>query len=90
MPKVIRPSDPMRADHRMIKELLQIMGRHDKVQHCPEEYARVIGAFCGIGGKWEDVFKGSVEQVALLKKILKHAIDNKWLSPAPKWGGKVR
>ena len=74
----------------MIKELLQIVGKHDKVQHHPHEYARIIGAFSGVGGSWEKVYKGSVESVALLKKIIKHAIDNKWLSPASTWSGKVK
>ena len=90
MSKVIKPSDPLRADHRMIKEILRTIGKDDKVQHLPHEYEFVVGLFNGLDGSWEHLFKGSVEHTVLLKKIIKWCLQNKRLSPAPKWAGKVR
>lgn len=87
MPKVMQPSDPVRSDHRVIKNLLHTLGKTDKVQHLPHQYDWVVGCFNGMGGSWEEVSKGNVMQVALLKKILKFAIKRKILSPAPKWPG---
>lgn len=85
MPKSIQPSDPVRSDHRLIKNLLHTLGKTEKVQHLPHEYEWCIGAFMGLGGSWEEVSTGNVKQIALLKKILKHAIKRKIISPAPKW-----
>ena len=87
MSKVIQPSDPLRSDHREIKNLLHTMGKDSQVQHLPREYDWVIGTFRGMGGSWEEVSKGGVAQISLLKKIIKHAIKRKILSPASKWAG---
>jgi len=87
MAKSIQPSDPVRSDHRVIKNLLHTLGKDGQVLHLPDEYEWVIGAFQGLGGSWEAVTKGSVEQVSLLKKIIKHAIKRKIMTPAPKWAG---
>lgn len=83
--KVLDPKDPLRADHRKLKDLLEIIGKAGKIQHLPEEYDWVVAVFEGLGGSWEAVFKGSAHQIALLKKILKHAIDKKIMSPKPSW-----
>jgi len=82
MPKVIDSEDPARTDYRMIQYLL----RGKKVQHLPNEYEHVLTVFAKMGGKWEKVMKGSVQQTALLKKILKVGIKKGWISKAPKWG----
>lgn len=87
MAKVLQPSDPLRADHRLIRDLIRTMGKAEKVQHLPDEYEWICGCFAGLGGSWEAAAKGSVGQIDLLKKIIKHAIKNKRISPAPKWGG---
>jgi len=82
MGKVLDPSDPARADYRLIKDLLE--GK--KVQNLPHEYDHAIAVFGKLGGSWEKVFKGSVRHTKLLKNILKAGIKNGWISKAPKWG----
>jgi len=66
----------------MIKTLLD--GK--KVQHLPHEYDHVLKVFGRMGGSWEAVFRGSVAQTALLKRILKVGIKKGYISKAPKWG----
>ena len=83
--KVLDPNDPLRADHRKLKDLLEIIGKAGKIQHLPEEYDWVVAVFGAMGGSWEAVFKGSAHQISLLKKILKHAIKAEILSPKPSW-----
>jgi hypothetical protein len=38
-----------------------------------------------MGGSWERLFKGSAEEVNLLKKIVKIAIEKGVISKKPKW-----
>ena len=89
MAKVIQPSDPLRADYRKIRDVLRSTGKNDKVLHLPEEYEKVVSVFEGLGGNWEELFKGSVRHLKLLKNVVKKAVKMKILSPAPSWDGKV-
>lgn len=87
MSKVMQLSDPLRADHRMIKNLIHTLGKTEKVQHLPHEYAWVVGCFEGLRGSWKGVAEGAIDHVSLLKKVIKHAIKAKKISPAPNWPG---
>lgn len=81
--KVISPGDPPRADHRLIRYLLESTG--SKVMHFPQEYAKIAELFQEAGGSWERAFKGSVSDISLLKKILKAAIKRGVMTKVPKW-----
>jgi hypothetical protein len=85
MAKGILPSDPARADHRLIRYMLVTFFKKKKVQHDPKAYDRISQVFALAGGSWERLFKGSARDLGLLKKCIKVAIDKKVLSIAPKW-----
>lgn len=83
MAKGILPSDPPRADHRLIRYMLTVFFKG--VAHDPKEYDRVSTVFALMGGSWERVFKGSVQDLNLLKNCLKVAFEKGVISKAPKW-----
>ena len=85
MAKGVLPSDPVRADHRMIRYMLTTFFRAKRPEHDPEEYDRVSNVFALMGGSWERIFKGSVKDIDLLKKCLKVALSKGVISKAPKW-----
>lgn len=66
---------PTRADHRLIRKLLDTFYA-GKVVHTPESYDLVVDVFARAGGSWERVFKGSVEDLTLLKRTLKQAFKS--------------
>ena len=74
--KAIMPSDPTRADHRMIRYILKNFFPKEVIIHQPNSYNRVAKVFRQAGGSWEGLFKGSVDDVNLLKLICKVALDN--------------
>lgn len=82
MSKGVLPSDPSRADHRFIRYCLKNFIKGDVLQD-PKEYARVSRAFARAGGSWERLFKGSAEDVVLLRRILKLAVKHGVLSKEP-------
>jgi hypothetical protein len=64
---------PTRADHRMIARLLEITP--GKFQEAADEYDRVATVFQNAGGSWEALFKGSSDEISLLRKVVKVAIS---------------
>jgi hypothetical protein len=85
MPKGIMPSDPSRADHRMIRYMLTTFFKKKGPEHDPKEYDKVSNVFALMGGSWERLFKGSVRDLDLLKRCLKVAVQKEVISKAPKW-----
>lgn len=77
----IDPLTPSRADYRILKTLLS---SYD-VLHIPKEYDLIISVFNRAGGKWDQVFDGGVDAIRLLKKVIRVAHKNKYLTPAPSW-----
>lgn len=76
------PLVPVRADYRIIKKILEAMY---KVVHLPEEYDLIVRVFDRAEGSWEGVFDGDIDQVRLLKKIIKIAYKNGYLTKTPSW-----
>jgi hypothetical protein len=74
--KAIMPSDPSRADHRIIRYVLKNFFPKETIIHQPGPYDRVAKVFMKAGGSWERLFKGSVRDINLLKLICKIALDN--------------
>ena len=85
MAKGIKPSDPSRADHRLIRYMLTSFFKKKGVAHVPAEYDKVSNVFALLGGSWERLFKGSTRDMTLLKKCLKVAVDKGVVSKAPKF-----
>lgn len=82
--KGIMPSDPPRADHRFIAYQLENFVKK-KTQNIPEEFDHVSRVFAKAGGSWERLFRGSVQDVVLLRRIIKVAVKTGHISAAPKW-----
>lgn len=70
--KTVNPKNPVRADHRMIKDLLSKYG--EDVQHIESEYGTILRVFAKMGGSWAGIYKGSPDDIVLLKKICKKAV----------------
>jgi len=79
------PSSPPRAKHRIMRSLLSVNHKEDKVQATPEELDRVARVFARAKGSWERLFKGSVKDLNLLRLCLKVAVKKGAISKAPKW-----
>ncbi len=70
--KKVNPLSPVRADHRMIKDILSKYG--EDVQHIESEYQTIIKVFRKMGGSWSAIYQGSPDDIVLLKKICKKAV----------------
>jgi len=80
MSKGIMPKDPSRADHRFIRYQLKEFLGSKPIHHNPAEYDRVALAFARAGGSWERLFRGSTQDVVLLRRLLKLAIKKGFIS----------
>jgi len=78
--KGIMPKDPSRADHRFIQHQLKEFLAKKPVHHNPSEYDHVSRVFQRAGGSWERLFRGSVRDIVLLRRILKIGIKEGFLS----------
>ena len=86
MSKGIMPKDPSRADHRFIRyQIKNFLGKKQPVMHIPAEYDRVARVFHKAGGSWERVFQGSARDIVLLRRILKIAIKQGFITKQPKF-----
>jgi hypothetical protein len=61
-------------------------GYKKKFQPTPEEFGAVSRVFQRAGGSWARLFKGSVDDMTLLRKVIKVAAKRKMFSKMPKWG----
>jgi hypothetical protein len=76
---------PVRASHRYIARLLKTDFKDDHVRPDPEALDRVGDVFAQLGGSWADLFRGSAEQVGLLRNVITAAIKTDVLPRKPKW-----
>jgi hypothetical protein len=76
--------DPIRADHRFIRYQIKNFMKGN-ILHDPDEYAHVCRVFSRAGGSWERLFKGSAQDVVLLRRIIKIAVKEGHISKAPRW-----
>ena len=72
--KPVNPTTPIRADHRLIKNILE--KQPGDVQHIEREYNMICKVFRKSGGSWLKLFKGDPDSIVLLKKICKSAVKN--------------
>lgn len=78
---------PIRADYRLMRDILSTSFGSAGVSPTPAELDLVASVFKKAEGSWEQVFRGSVKDVKLLKDTIKAAIDGNRLTKTPKWGG---
>ena len=81
---ILSPKKPVRADHRLIKKLLDVM-LEGKVEHIPSELTDVSRVFLDYGGSWGGLFQGSVEDITKLKKVITHAYEEGYLTKREDW-----
>lgn len=82
-----QPSTPVRAHHRLLKEILSSSFSGSGVAPTPDELDLVSRVFQRAGGSWVRVYSGSVRDVTLLKKTLKVAVSKGHFTKASNWGG---
>lgn len=81
---------PQRSDYRLIQRfMLQYSkskaSKENLVSPTDNDIQKVLRAFSHFGGSWERLFKGSIRDVILLKKIIKVGVKKKLFSLAPSW-----
>jgi hypothetical protein len=89
MPDILDPQTPVCADHRFIRALLNSI-LAGKVLHVPKEYERVSKVFKLDGGSWQRLFSGSIEDISKLKKVVKFAYENGYLTKKEPWAQSER
>jgi len=67
-----------------MKKLIGIVLK-GKVMLVPGELSRVSRVFCRLGGSWERLFAGSVEEVVRLRYLLEYAYEHGYLTKKEKW-----
>jgi len=78
------PRTPIRADHRFIyKYVSSLLG--GKIELVPDEFSSISDVFLKAGGSWEKIFHGSMADIVLLKKVIKTAYDEGYLTKKHKW-----
>lgn len=85
--KPLSPREPVRADHRFLKKVIDGSFRTD-MEQVPEEFDLISRWFSKVGGSWERIFMGSPKDIVLLKKVIKVALKNDLLTKRQNWGGK--
>jgi hypothetical protein len=82
--KPLRPKEPVRADHRFLKKVID--GTFSKeMEQVPEDFDKISRWFSKVGGSWERIFLGSPRDVVLLKKVIKVALKNNLLTKKQSW-----
>lgn len=57
----------------------------EKLRPQPVELDLISRVFKKAGGSWERVFKGSIRDMVLLKKVMKIAVDKGRITKPPTW-----
>lgn len=76
----MKPTWPVRADHRLIYKIANMILKDGKVEPHPEEFDLVSRVFSQAGGSWVRLFRGSPEDINLLKQTIKVAFKRKRLT----------
>jgi len=79
------PTSPTSAHHRYMRSMVATHFGDKKVQPTPEEFDKVSSVFKKAGGSWERLFKGSISDVNLLKRIFKVAVKDDILTKSQRW-----
>lgn len=77
-------NQPVKSSHIYILKLLEQMGGKG-LEIRPSDVQKVEIIFAYLGGSWIDLLKGSIEDLNLLKDILKLAIKLKIIPKKESW-----
>jgi hypothetical protein len=86
-PKQKSPLTPLAAHHRLLKSMVSSGHGGDGLEPRPEDLDLVGRIFVRAGGSWERVFRGSSDDMVLLKKALKIAVKKGAITKKPQWSG---
>ena len=75
---------PTRADHRFILKLASMV-LADKFHPIADEFDRVSRVFLKAEGSWKRIFHGSIEDINLLKTVLKVAFKQGYITKKGSW-----
>lgn len=78
------PKWPLRSDHRMILLMCSLVLKGG-IHPIATEFDRVSRVFSKAGGSWAGVFQGSPEDINLLKRVLKIAYEQGYLTRKGAW-----
>lgn len=84
MPNVMDPHEPIQANHRFIRAVMNSLFAN-KVMHVRKEYDLVSDVFEKRGGSWSKVFRGDVGHINKLKDVAKFAYENGYISKKQGW-----
>jgi hypothetical protein len=76
---VVSDWKPSAAAHQIIMKVLE-SSFGEEVVHIQKEYDHVVGAFEAGGGSWYRFHRGSVEDIQLLKRLVKAAVKKGHIS----------
>jgi len=79
------PLKPVYAHHRLLQELLK-SGPGSEFTPTPSELDRVARGFQRCGGSGVELYKGSIDELKLLRELLKIAAKKGLLTKTSKWG----
>lgn len=87
MAQTLTPSSPIKASHRMMLYIVSaLIGGKKSYNPTPAELDRAATVFTKAGGSWERLFNGSVDNMVLLKRVLKIAAKDGYLTEKSSWG----
>ena len=81
---------PQRSDYRLIHRFMihfskSKTSKKNLVSPTDHDIEKVLRTFTKFGGSWERLFKGSIQDTVLLKKIVKVGVKKKLFTLAPSW-----
>lgn len=81
---------PQRSDYRLIHRFMlhfskSKASKKNLVAPSDQDIEKVLNTFIHFGGSWERLFKGSIRDMVLLKKIVKVGVKKKLFTLAPSW-----
>lgn len=79
------PTTPARAHHRIMLAMVGTNHKAAKVSPTPDELDRVATVFGRAGGSWEQLFRGSADDMNLLRKAIKVAVKQGVFTKTPDW-----
>jgi hypothetical protein len=81
---IISPITPVKSSHRIISKIVgQKYG--DKVEKKAPEFDKISKVFQKMGGSWERLFYGSLQDVTLLKKVISIAYKKGLITKKDDW-----
>jgi len=79
-------SSPVKANHRFLLTVAtSLIGGDKSYSPTPAELDHVSRVFVRAGGSWARLFRGSVQDVNLAKRVMRVAAKNGHLTPKPDW-----